>query len=162
MHKKILKTHLASLVREKMALSRTRLDYKAWARGEGGEKRRVPDGYEVFKTLQPIDARRDHVKRWIREHHLALGLLRGRKYREMERHVAEGNEPNVAAIYNVLYMHLPVQHLVVTDGAGKAVRDAKGHLSYDVNPWLDGVKYSKEYITAWLSEAPVALQEAAE
>ncbi len=142
MYKKLLKTHLASLVYEKKALTRTRTRFLAWARST--DKEATPPN-----ALFTLDRRRGEVKTDIRHHHLALGLLRGRGYREMEHKTREGNAPRADAIQAALRTFLPFQ----------VQRQGREWVHI---PVFQDTRYTPEYITSWLEASSEALQEAAE
>jgi hypothetical protein len=121
-----LKEEIKTLAARKAELTRQRVEYKA----ENRPKLHVEGGLSISQyeaDLHGIDYTRADAKFEVRCALLAYGFLRGRKYKQLERKVREGNEPQAGLIahYIVRYGGVACQNDVLSwlDGKAPAPRE---------------------------------------
>lgn len=96
--KEALKTTIKGLVESKIQLTCERREYKLASRGS------IPEA-ERLVWFSGCDEERRDMKRHIRHHLLAYGMIRGVPYARIEPNVGPDNDPNCTFIRVVLQKH---------------------------------------------------------
>lgn len=86
-----IKGTIKTLVEQKVTLTRKRREYKLHTRGKVGLEERL-------RFFESIDHKRSTLKYDIRHRLLLYGFLRGRHYKQIERHCSDGNKPSASVI----------------------------------------------------------------
>lgn len=82
-------------------------EMKTWLKNKGAEIRELrtemknamrTNSYSCGKYQRMLDIETSN----FRHHHIAMGLLRGRKYEQIERYTRKGNEPDWGRIEKIM------------------------------------------------------------